>query len=337
MHDIRLLSCKSGEHFANNILKYLNDLLESNNHSKISLTSIQETRFANSEIKSNILESIRGTNVFIVQDVSNSTDGMSVDDNIRALITLVDAARVASARRITVILPVYPYARQDKIWGRECLTARIIAKELEMVGVSRVLTLDIHNPAIAGFFDRAILENLYAKRAIRRYVVDNIPIDNLVISSPDFGGMKRATEMASKLGVGLVSIYKERDYSKANQVDTMELIGNVKGKDVLLVDDMLDTGGTLVSAVKTLKEKGAKKVYFACSLGLLNGKAIERIDELYKDNILEKVIVTDAVYRAENFTQEHPWLAVVPISDYFAKAIYCIQFKQSINQMFDED
>lgn len=337
MHDIRLLSCKSGEHFANNILKYLNELLAKENYHTISLTPVQETRFANSEIKSNILESIRGTNAFIVQDVSNSINGMSVDDNIRALITLVDAARVASARRITVIIPVYPYARQDKIWGRECLTARIIAKELEMVGVSRVITLDIHNPAIAGFFDRAILENLYAKRAIRRYVVDNIPTDNLVISSPDFGGMKRATEMASKLGVGVVSIYKERDYSKANQVDKMELIGNVKGKDVLLVDDMLDTGGTLINAVNTLKEKGAKKVYFACSLGLLNGKAVERIDELYNKNILEKVIVTDAVYRNSDFTENHKWLAIVPISDYFAKAIYCIQFKQSINQMFDDD
>ncbi|MFA5745379.1 MAG: ribose-phosphate pyrophosphokinase [archaeon] len=337
MHDIKLLSCKSGEHFAKSILINLNELLAKENNHTISLTPVQETRFANTEIKSNILESIRGTNVFIVQDVSNNSNGMSVDDNLRALITLIDAARVASARRVSVILPVFPYARQDKIWGRECLTARIIARELEMAGAEQVITLDIHNPAITGFFEKAILENLYAKRAIRRYIVDNISTESLVISSPDVGGMKRATELASKLGVGVVSIYKERDYSKANQVDKMELIGNVKGKNVILVDDMLDTGGTLVSAVNTLKEKGANKVYFACSLGLLNGSAVSRIDELYKNKMIEKVIVTDAVYREEDFTTAHPWLVIVEISPYFAKAIYNIQFKQSINQMFDKD
>lgn len=337
MHDIKILSCESGLHFANNILKYLNEILVSNNQPTVSLTPTKETRFSNTEIKSNILESIRGSNVFIIQDVSNNSNGMSVDDNIRALTTLIDASRVASAKRITVILPVYPYARQDKIWGRECLTAKIIAKELELSGATRILTLDIHNPAIAGFFDIAILENLYARRAIKRFVVENLDLNNLLVSSPDVGGMKRATEMASKLSVGVVSIYKERDYSKANSVERMELIGNVKGKDVLLIDDMLDTGGTLILAVKTLKEKGANKIYFACSLGLLNGEAVNRINSLYENNSLEKIIITDAVYHSKDFTKNHNWLEIIPISDYFAKAIYCIQFKQSINKMYEDD
>lgn len=337
MHDIKLLSCASGRHFADNVLKYLNLLLEENNQPKISITPTKETRFANTEIKSNILESIRGTNVFIVQDVTNSSNGMSVDDNIRALITLVDAARVASAKRVTVILPSFPYARQDKIWGRESLTSKIIARELEMVGVSRVLTLDIHNSAIAGFFDYAILENLYARRAIKRYVSDNLNTSNLLVSSPDVGGMKRATEISGKLNTGVVFIYKERDYSKANLVERMELIGNVSGKDVLLIDDMLDTGGTLVSAVKTLKEKGANKIYFACSLGFFNGSAIERINALYQNKEIEKIIITDAVYHSEDFKKNQKWLEIIPISDYFAKAIFCVQFKKSINQMYEDD
>ena len=337
MHDIKLLSCRSGEHFANDVLKYLNELLLENNEPEISLIPVQEIRFANTEIKSNILESIRGSNVFIIQDVSNNTAGMSVDDNIRALTTLIDAARVASAKEITVIVPVFPYARQDKIWGRECLTARLVSRELELAGAKTIISLDIHNPAIAGFFKYAILENLYARKAIKKYILDNISLGNLLISSPDVGGMKRATTLASKLGVGAITIYKERDYSKINQVDTMEVIGKVKDKDVFLIDDILDTGGTVYNAVKALKEKGANKVYFACSLCLLNGSAVERMDELYNSGFLEKIIATDAVYIEKDFTEKHPWLEVIPISDYFAKAIYNIHFKKSINQLFDKD
>lgn len=337
MHDIKLLSCNSGKHFANNVLKYLNELLVENNEPEIALTPTQETRFANTEIKSNILESIRGCNVFIIQDVSNNCDGMSVDDNLRALTTLIDAARVASAREITVIIPTFPYARQDKIWGRECLTAKLVSREIELAGAKTVISLDIHNSAIAGFFQNAILENLYARKAIKKYITDNIPLDNLLISSPDVGGMKRAIILASKLGIGAISVYKERDYSKANQVESMEVIGKVKDKNVFLVDDMLDTGGTVYNAVKILKERGANKVYFACSLCFLNGSAVERMDELYNNGLLEKIIATDAVYFEKDFAKKHPWLEVIPISDYFAKAIYNIHFKKSINQLFDND
>lgn len=337
MHDIKLLSCRSGEHFAKSVLKHLNELLSENNEPEITLTPVQEIRFANTEIKSNILKSIRGCNVFIIQDVSNNRYGMSVDDNIRALTTLIDAARVASAKNITVVIPVFPYARQDKIWGRECLTARLVSRELELAGAKTIISLDIHNPAIAGFFQNAILENLYARKAIKKYILDNIPFNNLLISSPDVGGMKRATILASKLGVGVITIYKERDYSKINQVETMEVIGKVKDKDVFLIDDILDTGGTVYNAVKILKEKGANKVYFACSLCLLNDKAVERMDELYDNGLLEKIIATDAVYFENDFAENHPWLEIIPISDYFAQAIFNLHFKKSINQLFDKD
>ena len=337
MHDIKLLSCKSGEHFSNQILKYLNEQLAEINEEPVSLIPIQEMRFANTEIKSNILESIRGCDVFIVQDVSNSSYDMSVDDNLRALTTLIDAARVASAKNITVIVPVFPYARQDKIWGRECLTARLVAREMELAGAKTVISLDIHNPAIAGFFKYAILENLYARKAIKKYILENISLDNLLISSPDVGGMKRATTLASKLGVGAITIYKERDYSKINQVETMEVIGKVKDKDIFLIDDILDTGGTVYNAIKALKEKGAGKVYFAASLGLFNGSAIEKMDSLYLQGLLEKIIVTDAVYLEPDFIEKHPWLEIISISDYFAKAIFNMHYKQSINQLFDKD
>jgi len=333
---ISLMATSSGKFFAELILPHLNENLMINGMKAIKLTETLETKFENTEIKSNIMESIRGHDVYIVCDVSNRSSGLSINDNVVALKTLVASAKIADASRINLILPAFPYARQDKAWGREGITAKMFARELELCGANTIITLDIHNPAIVGFFDKCVVENLKGFRDLYKYVIDNIDSPNLVISSPDVGGIKRATLFATELKRNLITIYKERSYEKVDCIDKMEVIGDVKGKDVLLVDDMIDTGGTVYNSVKILKEKGANKIYFACSLPFFNGKALSRMDELYKTKALEKIIGTDAVYHEPDFSKEHPWFASVSVDDYFAKVIFNMHTSKSISNLLND-
>jgi len=332
-NQISLMSCKGGVYFAKLILLHLNRFLTSEKLSTIALTKTEETQFKNTEIKSNILESIRGNDVYIVQDVTNNSFGYSVSDNVLALKTLINSAKVSDASRINVILPTFPFARQDKPFGREGITAKMFAQELEMLGVNTVITLDIHNPAISGFFQTCVFENLKGFRDLIVYVTENIPLDNLVVSSPDIGGLKRAESYASQLKINLVSIYKERSYTKIDCIDKMFVIGDVKDKDVLLVDDMIDTGGTIYNGVKVLKEKGAKNIYLACSLPFFNGLAEERFNELFKDGLIHSVISTNAVYHSEAFLKENIWFKPIDVSDYFAKVIVNIHTSKSISSL----
>ncbi len=333
---ICLMSCKGGEYFANKILFHLNTFLEKKDLDKIKLTKTSEIQFKNTEIKSNVLESIRGKDAYIVQDVTNTSFGYSVNDNVMALKTLIDSARISDVKRINVVIPAYPYARQDKPFGREGITAKLFAKELEALGVNTVITLDIHNLAIAGFFDKCVFENLKGFRDLIKYVKKEIDITNLVVSSPDIGGLKRAESFASELKVNLVSIYKERSYVKLDCITKMFVIGDVKNKDVLLVDDMVDTGGTLYNAIKTLKEKGAKNIYFACSLPFFNGECINRLNKLYDNKILTKVITTNAVYHKQDFIENTPWFNQIDVSDYFAKVIFNMHIGKSISSLLQE-
>jgi len=333
MAEISLMACKSGLYFAKKILPHLNRFLKEENRPTISLTKTEEVQFKNTEIKSNILESIRGNDVYIVQDVTNTSFGYSVSDNVLALKTLINSARVSDASRINVILPTFPFARQDKPFGREGITAKMFARELELLGVNSVITLDIHNLAIAGFFENCVFENLKGFRDLSVFIKKEIPLENLVVSSPDIGGLKRAESYASDLRINLVSIYKERSYTNIDQIDKMYVIGDVKEKNVLLVDDMIDTGGTLFNASKILKEKGANKIYFACSLAFLNDPAKERFSNLHKDGILEYVVGTNAVYQDTEFLENTPWFKEVDVSDYFAKVIFNIYTSKSISSL----
>ena len=327
------MACKGGAHFAQKILPHLNRFLKQENLSQINLIKTEETQFKNTEIKSNILESIRGNDVYIVQDVTNTSFGYSINDNVLALKTLINSARVSDASRINVILPTFPFARQDKPFGREGITAKMFARELELLGVNTVITLDIHNPAISGFFDTCIFENLKGFRDLIVYVKENIPFDNLVVSAPDIGGLKRAERYASALKINLVSIYKERSYTKIDCIDKMFIIGDVNNKDVLLVDDMIDTGGTIYNGVKVLKEKGAKNIYLACSLPFFNGPAKERFNELFNNNLINSVIGSNAVYHSDDFIKKNTWFKSIDVSDYFAKVIFNIHTSKSLSSL----
>ena len=330
---ISLMTCKGGAHFAEKILPHLNRFLKNENLLQINLTKTEEVQFKNSEIKSNILESIRGNDVYIIQDVTNVSFGYSISDNVLALKTLINSARISDASRINVILPTFPFARQDKHFNREGITSKMFSQELELLGVNTIITLDIHNPTIAGFFDSCIFENLKGFRDLILYVKKNIPLENLVVSSPDIGGLKRAERYASELKINLVSIYKERSYTKLDCIDKMFVIGDVNNKDVLLVDDMIDTGGTIYNGVKVLKEKGAKDIYLACSLPFFNGPAEERFSELFENNLIHSVIGTNVVYHSNEFSEKNTWFRSIDVSDYFAKVIFNIHTSKSISSL----
>jgi ribose-phosphate pyrophosphokinase len=319
---LAIMACKSGLPFAKKVLEKLNVYLTSEGKIPIELVPSRELSFANSEIKTIIDKSIRGSDLYIIQDVENSTNDLSVDQNLRALKTAIDVARRSDAHYITAVLPVFPYSRQDKQSGRECITAAQIAAEIESAGAHRVITLDIHNTAIAGYFRTAKFENLHASKNIINFVQENIPQENLVVVAPDAGGAKRATHYAQKLGVPLALVYKERDYSKPSQIENTTLLGDVNGKDVFIVDDMISTAGTLYTISKMLKNQfNAKTITLACSLPLFNPPALERLKELYENRIITGVIGTDAVYHGEDFEQKNPWFNKVSVTGYFAKVI----------------
>jgi ribose-phosphate pyrophosphokinase len=330
-----VISCTSGRHFADKVVERLKEIIGQEDGSEGILKQSKETIFANTEIKTEIEESIRNQDVYIFQDVENESEGMSVNDNLMALKTAINSAKLSNAHCITAVIPVYPYARQDKPKTREGISAAMIARELEDCGASRVITLDVHNEAIAGFFRSAVLENLRASKDLMDYIRANIGTDNLIVVAADVGGAPKADFFARRLGTKLAIMHKERDYTCANCVERMNLVGDVSGKDVLVTEDMIDTAGTLVTAAKKLKESGAKRVFFTASLTMFNGPAVERIDKAYKEGIINKVIGTNVIFREKNFSDEHPWYAEVNLEKYFARVIYNINKGKSITKLLD--
>lgn len=331
-----IIACASGRPFAEKVVEELKGIIQKEKNNAVSgIVKSKETRFPNGEIKTEIDESIRNHDVYIFQDVENKSSGLSINDNIMALKTAIQAARMADAQHITAIIPAFPYARQDKIRTREGITSAMIARELEDAGAARVITLDIHNEAIAGFFRKADLENLRASKDFMDYIKNKIGCKNLVIVAPDAGGAARANFFAKNLGVKLALIHKERDYSKASTIDSMSLIGNVKGKIAFVIDDLIDTGGTVINAAMKLKECGARKIYFAASLAMLNGPAIDRIDKAHKDGLITKIIGTNVIYHGDDLKQKHAWYEEVSLAKYFARVIYNISKGISISRLLE--
>jgi ribose-phosphate pyrophosphokinase len=331
--NIGIIACEAGKPFAEKILKELPLIYEKENSEiNFHLINTKETHFANTEIKTEILESIRGLDIYVVQDCANTDLPYSVDENLMSLKTAIDAAKRSDATNVTVILPAYPYARQDKSISRECITASLIARELENLGVNRVITLDIHNTAIGGFFAKANLENLFPTKTICNYIKNNFSTDNLVVVAPDTGAMRRAQNYAEKLQVPLAVVYKERDYSASSKILNITLIGNVKNKDCLIIDDMIATGGTIINVAKTLKENGAQKIYISCSLAFFNGNAEEKFTEMYNEKIFESVISTDAIHHNDSFKQ-NSWFKEVSVAKYFAEVIFNLNHNISISKL----
>ncbi len=309
------------------------------------------TYFPNGEVKTELLESIRGKDVYIFQDVENHypisfNDGkniktLSVNDHLMNLFVAVDAVKQAGAERVTLVAPVYPYSRQHKRKGREGLTASRIGKILEAMGVDRIITLDIHSREIENAFNFMRLENLHASYQIIRKLshITDIRSDDFVVVSPDTGAVDRNKFYATSLKKPLALLYKERDYSRVtqnaldNNISEVKLLGNVAGKTVFMADDMLGTGGTLLKAMKFLKEQGAKDVIAAISLPFFSGDAVEHFEEAYRQGWFTRIIGTNAVYHEALLKRD--WYVSVNITSLFAQTISRLHHGRSLSSILD--
>ena len=285
-----------------------------------SLCNAKVKNFSDGEISVNYFESIRGSDMFIIQSTNSPAD------NLMELLIMIDAARRSSAARITAVIPYYGYARQDrKDRPRVAITAKLVANLLTTAGAHRILTMDLHAAQIQGFFDIPF-DHLYSSVVLIDHISNMNLANNLVVASPDVGGVKLARAFAEALGTDLVIVDKRRP--KANVAEVMNIIGDIKGKNVLLVDDMIDTAGTLVNAARAIQEAGGQKVYAAATHGILSGPAIDRIN----GSVLEKVIITDSVVTGHAASEK---LETVTVSNLFGEAIKRISDDDSVSCLFD--
>lgn len=282
-----------------------------------SLGNVKVTDFSDGEFQPSFEETVRGQDVFLVQSTMPPTD------NLFELLLMVDAAKRASARKIIVVIPYFGFARQDrKDKPRVAIGARLVANMLMAAGIDRIMTMDLHADQIQGFFEVPV-DHLYGSTIFFKEI-EKFNNGNLIMAAPDAGGAKRANSYAKKLDIGLAICHKQR--RKANEVAEMTVIGDVRGKDVILIDDMIDTAGTLTKAADLFMENGANSVRAFCTHAVLSGPAYER---LTKSKITE-LIVTDTI----PLKQEHDKIRVLTVSDLFADVIRRMINNQSISSHF---
>lgn len=284
----------------------------------VSLGACELKHFSDGEIWMRYNENIRGRDVFIIQSTNPPSD------NLMEMLIALDAAKRSSAARVNAVIPYFGYARQDrKDQPRVSITAKLVANLLEKAGADRVITMDLHAAQIQGFFDIPV-DHLYGSAVFLKHFHD-LKIPNLAVCSPDVGSIKMARAYAKRLDAGLILIDKRRP--KQNVAEIMNIIGEVKDKNVLIIDDLIDTAGTFVNAVNALKEKGALKVYGACTHPILSGEAIDRIEA----SPLEKLYITDTV----PLKRESAKIEVKSVATIFAEAIIRTNLNESISSLFD--
>lgn len=280
------------------------------------------SKFSDGEINVDISDNVRGRDVFLVQPTS-----APANDHLMELLILCDACKRASAGRITAVIPYYGYARQDrKVRPRVPITARLVADLLSTAGVERVLTMELHAGQIQGFFNRPV-DNLYASGLLSDHIERNFDFTNGVVVSPDAGGVERARAFAKRLGLGLAIIDKRR--SGPNVAEVMHIVGDVSGKQALIVDDMIDTAGTLTKAAKALSDAGATSVAAVATHAVLSGPAVQRIS----DSVLSHVIVTDTIPLGEA-AAACAKIETVSVAKLFAEAIRAIHHNDSVSRLF---
>lgn len=284
------------------------------------LAEVELIRFKDGELSVKICENVRGVDLFIIQSTSNPAN-----DHLMQLILLIDAAMRASARRITAIIPYYGYARQDrKVEPRVPISAKVVANLLQAVGVNRVVTMELHSDQIQGFFDIPV-DNLFASPKVIEYL-NEIDINQPVVVSPDTGGVVRARFLASRIQAGLAIIDKRRP--KPNVSEVMNVIGEVKGKNCILVDDMVDTAGSITQAAKALKENGAKDIYCVSTHAVLSGPAVERL----KGAEFKEIIFTNTIMVPEE--NRLPNMKILSTASLFGEALRRIHEGESVSSLF---
>ncbi len=313
MDNTKIFCGTSNAPLAKAICKYLD----------VDLGKSETRRFSDGEISAEVSESVRGSHAFVIQ--STSPPG---NEHIMELLIIADALKRASARAITAVVPYYGYARQDrKVQPRAPITAKLVADLISTAGIGRVVTVDLHAGQIQGFFNIPV-DHVYATPIFIKYIKNKFDHNNIVIVSPDAGGMERARSYAKILDSGLAMTDKRRP--NPNQAEIMNVIGDVEGKHVILVDDLVDTAGTAIQAAKALEREGAVGVTLCCTHGVLSGSAIERINE----SSIEEVIITDTI-QPLNTTLDCEKINVLTIADLLGEAIKRIATGESISALFN--
>ena len=313
--NIKVFACNSNKELAEAIVAKLG----------LKLGDAEVEKFSDGEISVKINETIRGADVFIIQSTS-----YPVNDNLMELLIMIDAMKRASAARITAVMPYYGYARQDrKARARDPISAKLVANILTSAGADRVLTMDLHCAQIQGFFDIPV-DNLVGSPLLTQFYINKYGEElerDFVAVSPDLGSVTRVRKFAEKLNIPIAIIDKRRP--KANVSEIMNIIGDIEGKKVILVDDMIDTAGTITNAANALKERGAVEVDACCTHGVLSGPALERIN----NSAITELLVLDTIELPED--KKIDKITMVSVADIFADAINCIHKGVSISQLFD--
>ena len=310
---MKLLTGNSNKTLSKNIAKYLK--------SKLVNSSIR--KFADGEIYVEINENIRGNSIFIIQSISSPAN-----DNLMELLLCIDALRRSSAKNITAVIPYYGYARQDrKVVPRTSISAKVVANLITNAGASRVVTVDLHAGQIQGFFDMPV-DNLFTTPLFARYIKKKLKSKKLICVSPDVGGVQRTRGLATKIKADLAIIDKRRPKPGKSQV--MNIIGNVKGKTCIIVDDIIDSGGTIINAVDALKKNGATEVYVFITHAVLSGDAANKI----KKSKIKKLIITDTIDNSQKIKNNNK-IEVLSISSLMAEAIKRISNSTSVSDLFN--
>lgn len=308
--EIKVISGKSNPELAQEIADAMN----------IKLGGVECKRFSDGEISVKISDNVRGTDVFVIQSTSNPAN-----DNLMELMLIIDALRRASARRITAVIPYYGYARQDrKVEPRVPISAKVVATMLEAIGVKRVLSMDLHANQIQGFFEIPV-DHLFGAPILIKYFRE-LNLNDLVIVSPDVGGAERARFFGKQLGASMAIIDKRRE--RANEAEVMHIVGSVEGKNCILIDDMIDTAGTICKAAIALKEKGAQKIIAAATHGVLSGSAIQNLI----GSPIDEVVVTNTLKISDE--KRFPRMRVLSVGSIFATAIQRIHEEKSVSSLF---
>ena len=312
--NLRLFSLNGNEPLAEEISRHIG----------IPLGECEVKRFSDEEVSISIEESVRGCDVFVIQPTSQP-----VNEHLMELLIMVDALKRASAKTINLVIPYYGYARQDrKSRSREPITAKLVANLLETAGANRVISLDLHAPQIQGFFDIPI-DHLMGVPLLSDYFSEkeDLNFDEVVVVSPDHGGVTRARKMADRLKTPIAIIDKRRP--KPNVAEVMNIVGEIDGKTAIIIDDIIDTGGTIKLAAQALVDKGAKEVYACCTHPVLSGPAIERIES----SIIKELVVTNSIQLAED--KKIDKIKELSVGALIAQAIVRVYKEESVSTLFD--
>jgi ribose-phosphate pyrophosphokinase len=279
-------------------------------------------RFPDNEIYVEINENIRGNSIFVVQSTSNP-----VNDNLMELLICIDALRRSSAKNITAVIPYFGYARQDrKVVPRTAISAKLVSNLITDAGANRILSVDLHAGQIQGFFDIPV-DNLFATPIFARHIKKNIKTNNLICVAPDVGGVERARALSRRINVGIAIIDKRRPTPGKSEV--MNIVGNVKHKICVIVDDIIDSGGTIVNAAKALKDKGAKEIYVYITHAVLSGSAVDKI----KESQIKKLIITDTIDNSKKIKISKK-IEVISFAPMISEAIKRISNSTSVSSLF---